>query len=100
MTFRGALFASAVAVATLAGCDRSSAPAPPASTAPPPAASPAGPRVYVSDETGGRIVIIDPEARQVAQTIDVGKRPRGISLSPDGRQLYVALSGSPIAGPG
>ena len=35
-----------------------------------------------------------------SQTIDVGKRPRGISVSPDGRQLYVALSGSPIAGPG
>ena len=30
----------------------------------------------------------------------LGKRPRGLKLSPDGKLLYVALSGSPIAGPG
>ena len=32
--------------------------------------------------------------------IAVGKRPRGIKLSRDGKRLFVALSGSPIAGPG
>src|SRR5262249_14996302 len=36
----------------------------------------------------------------VLKNINVGKRPRGIKLSPDGKLLYVALSGSPIAGPG
>jgi YVTN family beta-propeller protein len=30
----------------------------------------------------------------------LGKRPRGIHASPDGGTIYVALSGSPIAGPG
>ena len=29
-----------------------------------------------------------------------GKRPRGIRLSRDGSQVFVALSGSPIAPPG
>ena len=42
----------------------------------------------------------DPEAGTVVERIAVGKRPRGIRLSRDGKQLLVALSGSPIAGPG
>jgi DNA-binding beta-propeller fold protein YncE len=54
----------------------------------------------VSDETGGAVVVIDPAAGTVVGRIAVGKRPRGIRLSPDGTQLFVALSGSPIAGPG
>ena len=44
--------------------------------------------------------MIDPAAGQVVDTISVGKRPRGIRLSRDGKQLLVALSGSAIAGPG
>ena len=94
--------ASAVALAaTLSGCTGS----PPSSTssgaAPPPSSSSSsGPRVYVSDETGGAIVAIDPATRQVVQKINVGKRPRGIRISHDGARLFVALSGSPIGGPG
>lgn len=75
---------------------------------PPPTAEPAapatlvadGPRLYVSDETGGAIVVIDPSTGQVLTRLPVGKRPRGLRVSHDGRQLFVALSGSPIAGPG
>src|SRR4029077_15530905 len=37
---------------------------------------------------------------EVIATIPLGKRPRGIHASPDGKTIYVALSGSPIAGPG
>ena len=87
------------AVALLAACSRSS---PPQDTqAQKPAAAPApGPRVYVSDETGSAIVVVDPAGGSVVQRIAVGKRPRGIHLSRDGTQLFVALSGSPIAGPG
>src|SRR4029079_11556325 len=36
----------------------------------------------------------------VIEKIAVGKRPRGIRLSKDGKELLVALSGSPIRGPG
>ncbi len=39
-------------------------------------------------------------AGTVVATIPLGKRPRGVHLSPDGKLLYIALSGSPIAGPG
>ena len=33
-------------------------------------------------------------------TAPLGKRPRGIQVTPDGKSLYVALSGSPPAPPG
>jgi YVTN family beta-propeller protein len=63
-------------------------------------AAKSGVRLLVTDETGGNLVIVDPEAGQVVDRISVGKRPRGVLLSPDGRHALVALSGSPIAGPG
>ena len=62
-------------------------------------ATPAAERLYVSDETGGNVVIVDPERQQVVARIAVGKRPRGIQLSADHSKVYVALSGSPIGGP-
>ena len=57
-------------------------------------------RLYVSDERGGEVVIVDAGSGTITGRIGVGKRPRGMQLSPDGRHLYVALSGSAIAGPG
>ena len=77
---------SIVCVLVLVACARSTAPA--AAT------------VFVSDETGGVVATIDPEMGTVLERIAVGKRPRGIRLTRDGRHLLVALSGSPIAGPG
>jgi YVTN family beta-propeller protein len=58
------------------------------------------PVIYASDERGGDIAVIDPASGQLVATIPVGKRPRGVKLSRDGKLLYVALSGSPQAGPG
>jgi YVTN family beta-propeller protein len=60
----------------------------------------AGGRLYVSDERGGTVVVVDVGSGTVVSRIAVGKRPRGLSFSPDGLRLYVALSGSAIAGPG
>ena len=40
---------------------------------------------------GGDVTLIDGATQQVVATIPVGKRPRGIHASPDGRTLYVAL---------
>lgn len=60
----------------------------------------AGPRVYVTNENSGDLSIIDAGSRQVVGRVQLGKRPRGIVPSPDGRLLYIALSGSPIGGPG
>src|ERR1041384_7276803 len=60
----------------------------------------AGERVYVSDEDGGNVVVINASDDSVVTRIPVGKRPRGLRVSPDGTQLFVALSGLPKAGPG
>src|SRR5688500_8631071 len=83
----------------LAACSRPEQPAPTETPAPAPAAPAAG-RVFVTNETSGDISVIDVGAQRVVATIPVGKRPRGIRVSPDGTQLFVALSGSPIAPPG
>jgi PQQ-dependent catabolism-associated beta-propeller protein len=60
----------------------------------------AAPLVYVSLEEGNEVVAVDPATAAIAARIPVGKRPRGLKLSPDGKLLYVALSGSPRAAPG
>lgn len=61
----------------------------------------AGPgyQIYVSNEKSGDVTIINGGDNQVLGTVPVGKRPRGIHGSPDGRTVYVALSGTPIAAP-
>jgi YVTN family beta-propeller protein len=46
------------------------------------------------------VVIVEPRQGRIVARIAVGKRPRGIVISPDRRRLYVALTGSPAAGPG
>ncbi len=71
----------------------------PAAASSPPAAPPRE-RVYVSNETAGTVAVIDPATGAVEAAIPVGKRPRGLKVSRDGKTLYVALSGSPIAPPG
>jgi YVTN family beta-propeller protein len=76
----------------------------PAPESPPTAAArdsgvPAG-RLYVTNENSGDLSVVDTATKQVVATIPLGKRPRGIKVSPDGTLLYVALSGSPMAPPG
>src|SRR5262245_53872682 len=56
--------------------------------------------IFVSTEDGGEVVVIDADKGEVAGRIPVGKRPRGVKLSHDGKTLYVALSGSPRRPPG
>jgi YVTN family beta-propeller protein len=67
---------------------------------PPPAAR-AGQsyQVYVSNEKSADVTVINGGDNHVLATIPVGKRPRGIHASPDGKTVYVALSGTPIAAP-
>src|ERR1700733_6746155 len=56
-------------------------------------------QVYVTNERSGDVTVIDGGDFSVVATIPVGKRPRGIHASPDGKTIYVALSGTPIAAP-
>src|SRR5579871_3590430 len=56
-------------------------------------------QICVSNERSGDVTVIDGTSGKVVATIPVGKRPRGITASPDGKTIYVALSGTPISGP-
>ncbi|MGE3179897.1 MAG: hypothetical protein AB7O32_20660, partial [Vicinamibacterales bacterium] len=72
--------------------------APEPAAAPPPA--PTTPLLYVTNERAGSVTVVDTGTLDVVTTVPLGKRPRGMAVSPDQSKLYVALSGSPIAGPG
>jgi YVTN family beta-propeller protein len=63
-----------------------------------PAAAQAG-RLYVSNEDDGTITVLDADRNAAIATIAVGKRPRGLALSPDGQRLYVPVSGLPKCPP-
>jgi YVTN family beta-propeller protein len=56
--------------------------------------------VFVSNERSGDVTVIDGSTDSVVGTFAVGKRPRGIHATPDGRRLFVTLSGSPRMAPG
>ena len=56
--------------------------------------------MYVTNEVSGDLSVIDPATHTTIATVPLGKRPRGIRVSPDRTQLYIALSGSPISPPG
>lgn len=63
-------------------------------------AAPAAGLVFVTNEFSGSLSIVEGRTGRMLGTYPLGKRPRGIKLSPDGRTIYVALSGSPVAPPG
>jgi YVTN family beta-propeller protein len=88
-----------VAAAMLISCSNQPSQAPAPAAVDTSVVTPAG-RLYVTNENSGTLSVIDTAARQVIATIPLGKRPRGIKVSPDGALLYVALSGSPMAPPG
>jgi YVTN family beta-propeller protein len=79
------------------GCNTAKAPEQPAQAAPP--AETSEPRIYVTNEVSGNLSVIDSGNYNVLATVPLGKRPRGIHASPDHKTIYVAVSGTPIAGP-
>jgi YVTN family beta-propeller protein len=56
--------------------------------------------VYVSNERSGDISVIDGATDAVVATFKAGKRPRGIHAAPDGKRVFVTVSGSPRMAPG
>src|SRR5271155_4726418 len=82
--------------AVAAGCKSPKAPEQQVQTAP---AETSEPRIYVTNEVSGDLSVIDSGNYNVLATIPLGKRPRGIHASPDYKTIYVAVSGTPIAGP-
>jgi YVTN family beta-propeller protein len=65
-----------------------------------PRAQQASYRVYVTNEGSGDLTVIDGQSRQIIATVALGTRPRGIAADARHHRLFVALSGSPVAGPG
>ena len=63
-------------------------------------AEPSNYLVFVSNERSGDVTVIDGANDAVVSTFPVGKRPRGIHAAPDGKRIFVALSGSPRMAPG
>src|SRR5438477_1402118 len=56
--------------------------------------------LFVSNERSGDVTVIDGATDSVVGIFPVGKRPRGIHAAPDGRRVFVTLSGSPRMAPG
>jgi len=46
--------------------------------------------IFVSNEKDNTITVVDADTLQVTKTIKVSRRPRGIMLSPDFKELFVA----------
>lgn len=67
--------------------------------APPASTGSVGELAYVTNEDSQNLSVIDTRTDSVVATIAVGTRPRGVKVSPDGRTVYVALSGSPKCPP-
>jgi YVTN family beta-propeller protein len=62
------------------------------------AATPSSYEIFVSNEKSGDVTVIGSDFKAKG-TFPVGKRPRGIHVSADGRTVYVALSGTPVREP-
>jgi YVTN family beta-propeller protein len=48
--------------------------------------------VYVTNEKGNSVSVIDTETMAVTGTWKVGRRPRGVTTSKDGKELFVCAS--------
>jgi YVTN family beta-propeller protein len=55
--------------------------------------------LYVSNEDGESVSVLDANTGAPVATIPVGKRPRGLKVSRDGKLLFVAVSGLPKCPP-
>src|SRR5262249_36833947 len=90
--------AAALAAVGLMGCGKGETPK---AETPPAATVMAAPTLYafVTNEDSRDLTIVDATTFQVVATVPVGTRPRGVKVSPDGKTVYVALSGSPRCPP-
>ena len=52
-----------------------------------------GDRLYVVDQIGFRMLVIDTERKEVIHNVKTGRYPFGIALSPDEKTVYVANVG-------
>src|SRR6266536_2969571 len=55
--------------------------------------SPAGDRVYVTNNKGDSVSAIDTATKQLIATIPVGQAPEGIAVTPNGEEVYATNQG-------
>jgi YVTN family beta-propeller protein len=60
--------------------------------------SPAGDRLYLTNNTGNSISIIDTRSQAVVGTIPTGKGPARVAITPDGKTLIYNLQFEPAVG--
>lgn len=61
------------------------------------AAAPDGSRLYFSSEAERVLAVVDPTTRQITKKIPLSGRPNNITISHDGRLVYVAIVSDPGA---
>src|SRR5579863_3197538 len=61
------------------------------------AAAPDGSRYYVSDEGASTLDVVDRKTLQVTRKIPLSGHPNNISISKDGRRVYVSIAVAPGA---
>src|SRR3974390_2328490 len=61
------------------------------------AAAPDGSRYYVSDEGQSTLDVVDAKTLQVTRSIPLSGHPNNISISKDGRRVYVSIAVAPGA---
>ncbi|HSC26867.1 MAG TPA: beta-propeller fold lactonase family protein, partial [Vicinamibacterales bacterium] len=54
------------------------------------ASADAAPLAYVPNEGAASISVIDTETDKVVSTLKIGKKPRGIAVTADGKRLFVS----------
>ncbi len=52
-----------------------------------------GKYAFISDLSGGELVIVDTASKSVSKRIPLGKMPEGILMEPNGQRAYVAVAG-------
>jgi len=48
--------------------------------------------LYITLEKDNALAVVDGETGKLVKTVKIGKRPRGVAISKDGKQLFVAAS--------
>ncbi len=61
------------------------------------AVSPAGDRLYVAENLGNALAVVDPATGRVAQRLPTGPYPYGVAVAPDGAVYVSAWGGSEIS---
>ena len=56
----------------------------------------AAPLIFVSNEKDNTVTVLNADTLEIVKTIKVARRPRGIVVSPDGKEAFVAAGDGDI----